>query len=325
MEIQHNEVRIMVGDALAKLRQIPSDSIHCVVTSPPYWGQRDYCVDGQLGLEATPDQYVANMVTVFREVRRVLRPDGNCFLNIGDSYVMTTRGKGGDGKQSTNKGSHLENRSAIIPDGLKPKDKALIPFRLALALQSDGWWVRQTNIWHKPNAMPESVKDRTTTAHEYVFHLTKSARYWYDADAIREPHSTTAWGNGINGSIGPADHGWLGQNASVTSRWWQAGRAGNHPKGKNKRSVWEISTVPYPGAHFAVFPPELAEIPIKCGCPEGGIVLDPFGGSGTTGYVARRLNRRALLIELNSEYVKLAQDRIYNDAPLLNLVTVEGN
>lgn len=325
---QDNEVKIVVGDALAMLRMIPSNSIHCVVTSPPYWGLRDYGVAGQLGLEATPDEYVANMVTVFREVRRVLREDGNCFVNIGDSYIgSTSQHKGADtqghnsviaaGTYASVPGNGRKERVlASMNDGLKQKDKALIPFRLALALQSDGWWVRQDNIWHKPNAMPESVRDRTTTAHEYVFHLTKSARYFYDADAIAEPSIWTEDRRAGNGR-----HTYNGKFDGTAVETQQQSFVIINPT-KNKRSVWEISSKAYKGAHFAVFPPELAEIPIKCGCPEGGIVLDCFAGAGTTGLVASRHNRRALLIELSSEYAELARKRIYSDAPLFNVVEV---
>ena len=310
--------RIIEGDALAVLQTLPSESIHCCVTSPPYWGLRDYGHEGQIGLEATPEAYVAKMVDVFREVRRVLREDGTLWLNLGDSYAATIKGTGGNGSSSglnckrNNDGtfheeSHASSKSGnyggmkvdIKTSGLKPKNLVGIPWRVAFALQADGWWLRQDIIWHKPNPMPESVRDRCTKAHEYVFLLTKSERYYYDAEAIIE--------DAVRGHCGSDFR--RGKTAiHQGKRMSQSDRIDNGKR--NRRSVWTVTTKPYTGAHFAVMPPDLVEPCVRAGCPEGGTVLDPFGGSGTVGAVAVRLNRDAVLIELNAEYVKLARERV---------------
>jgi DNA modification methylase len=300
------------GDCREVLASLPADSVDCVVTSPPYWGLRDYGNEGQLGLERTPDEYVANMVAVFAEVRRVLKPTGTCWLNLGDSYASSTKsdertpaersksstlgpkrnGLGGD--NAAHKAVSFGTRR--IDPGLKPKDLVGIPWRVAFALQADGWYLRSDIIWSKPNPMPESVTDRPTKAHEYLFLLTKSARYYFDADAVREPH------------VGPLHNpGNKTDNGRLTSSMGhleEPDRVWGNVGGRNIRSVWNIATRPYPGAHFAVFPPELPERCIKAGSPANGVVLDPFGGSGTVGMVANRLSRRAILIDLNPEYLK---------------------
>jgi DNA modification methylase len=302
-------IRIEVGDCLEVLRGLPDASLNACVTSPPYFGLRDYGHAGQIGLEETPDAFVAKLVEVFREVRRVLRDDGTVWLNLGDSYnahpgQRKTTDKAGE-KQQTNRGAPGAPSRCV--EGIKPKDLIGIPWRVAFALQADGWYLRQDIIWHKPNPMPESVTDRCTKAHEYIFLLSKSARYWYDAEAIEEDAKWERWGD-------------------QTEKKQHAGTAG-HLGGKtlselpvrdkkNRRSVWTVATQPYSGAHFATFPPALIEPCILAGCPEGGTVLDPFGGAGTTGLVADRLGRNALLIELNPEYAELARHRIYDDAPL---------
>lgn len=289
-------VRILLGDVREKLRELPDESVHCVVTSPPYFGLRDYGVEGQIGLEPTPAEFVAVMVDVFREVRRVLRKDGTLWLNLGDSYA--SGGKGGGGSFMAERGDAAwQSRSQVNgwrspPTGLKHKDLIGIPWRVAFALQADGWYLRQDIIWAKPNPMPESVTDRCTKAHEYLFLLSKSARYHYDAEAISEP---CAWGEGqrVVNDYGTELEG-----------------------GRNKRSVWEVATQPFKEAHFATFPPDLIEPCIKAGCPKGGCVLDPFGGAGTTGLVADRLQRDAILIELNPAYAEIARNRIHGDAPM---------
>ena len=289
--------RIIPGDCIAGLRTLPAASVHCCVTSPPYWGLRDYGHDGQIGLEATPDAYVARMVEVFREVRRVLRDDGTLWLNLGDSY----NGSGGQGtkpnimSESANAG---RGGKPIRYDGLKPKDLVGIPWRVAFALQADGWWLRQDIIWHKPNPMPESVRDRCTKAHEYVFLLTKSDRYFYDAEAVSEAAI-------CDRMRGPAEHP---DTVSTNGNGGLSRRAFTGTR--NRRSVWTITTKPYSGAHFAVMPPDLVEPCIKAGCPEGGTVLDPFAGSGTTLAVAAELGRNAIGCELNPEYIVLAERRI---------------
>ena len=293
------------GDCVAGLRTIPDASVHCCVTSPPYWGLRDYGHDGQIGLESTPDAYVARMVEVFREVRRVLRDDGTLWLNLGDSYFNTSPGSGGKcvlagaGKAMTEARYHNANRD-FAGTGIKPKDLVGIPWMVAFALRADGWWLRQDIIWHKPNPMPESVRDRCTKAHEYVFLLTKSERYYYDAEAVSEPSADP--GRVRNDSVGGASH--------VERQQHSLGGVVSGYLTRNRRSVWTITTKPYSGAHFAVMPPDLVEPCIKAGCPEGGTVLDPFAGSGTTLAVAAELGRNAIGCELNPEYIELAERRI---------------
>lgn len=286
---------ILVGDCRKVLAELPAESVHCVVTSPPYFGLRDYGHPDQIGLEETPQEYVAGLVDVFRQVRRVLRPDGVVWLNLGDSYASDSKWGGQSGDK--NKASGAERRR--VHTGLKDKDLIGIPWRVAFALQDDGWWLRRDVIWEKPNAMPESVTDRPSGSHEYVFLLTKSPDYFYDAEAIREPM--------VKGASGSSFHeGKTGVNAG--SRVSVKERTDN-PNGRNKRSVWRVNTAQYKGAHYATFPPDLVAPMILAGCPEGGIVLDPFGGSGTVGEVATRLNRRAFLIELNPDYARQAETR----------------
>jgi DNA modification methylase len=311
-------VRILRGDALAKLAELPAASVHCCVTSPPYFGLRDYGCEGQIGLEATPDAYVAELVAVFREVRRVLRDDGTLWLNIGDSYASgggNTAMTGGKSDPARGLAMGFGSLKRGIPIGLKPKDIIGIPWMLAFALRADGWYLRQDIIWSKPNPMPESVTDRCTKAHEYLFLLSKSERYYYDAKAIAEP------------SAYPGDERHLRTDRTIEFARPDGGsraRTGN-PAGlyRNKRDVWTIATQPYPEAHFATFPPALVEPCILAGCPEGGTVLDPFGGAGTTALVADRLGRNAILIELNPEYAAMAHRRIVNDTPLFAEVAAQ--
>jgi len=318
-------VDIRVGDCRTLLTAIGDKSINCCVTSPPYFGLRDYGVDGQIGLEQTPDEYVAEMVAVFREVRRVLRDDGTLWLNLGDSYAATTKGSSGKGKNATNKGTHIADRSWQGPPGLKAKDLIGIPWRVAFALQADGWYLRQDIIWHKPNPMPESVRDRCTKAHEYIFMLSKSARYYYDIDAIKEPSVKGASGSEFH--TGKTGEHQLGRSSSKPRNGLkQAGHGRRHAgfnarydfdnpaEKRNRRSVWTVSTKPFKGAHFATFPPDLIEPCVLAGCPSGGTVLDPFGGAGTTGLVAKQHGRNAILLELNPEYAAMARERI--DAPV---------
>ena len=318
-------IEIIQGDCIDGLRSLPDESVHCVVTSPPYWGLRDYGQDGQIGLEDTPEAYTARMVDVFREVRRVLRDDGTLFLNLGDSYAGpkgNTRGDGAGGGQA--RGEAMFGAAQGKAWG-QAKQLVGIPWRIAFALQADGWWLRQDIIWHKPNPMPESVTDRCTKAHEYVFLLTKSARYFYDHSQIMEPaqygeqhaNKSTSWGTNRKhpNKANAANYAFAGDN-STTSKM----EDGSY--GRNKRSVWTITTKPFSGAHFAVMPPDLVEPCVLAGCPEGGTVLDPFGGAGTTALVADRLGRNAIICELNPEYVKIAKDRLEGDNPLFSKVTV---
>lgn len=303
-------VKVILGDVRRSLASLADESVNCVVTSPPYYGLRDYGIDGQVGLEPTPQDYIEEMVRVFREVKRVLRDDGTLWLNLGDSYspgarksqvAPTLRSKSSD--SASGKQEYLNNFT-VCPKGdpwSKPKEALGIPWRVAFALQADGWYLRQEIIWHKPNPMPESVRDRCTRAHEYIFLLTKRERYYFDHEAMREPESC--------GRVrGPALH------PDKVSTNGNAGLANRVSDGKrNRRSVWTVNTKPFKGSHFATFPHELIEPCVLAGCPEGGVVLDPFGGSGTTGAVAESHGRNAILCELNADYAAMMGRRIYND------------
>ena len=290
----------IVGDVRESLRALPDASVQCVVTSPPYWGLRDYDCAGQIGQEPTPAEYVATMRALFAEIRRVLRDDGTVWLNLGDSYAASTKGSSGKGdKQRSNAGTLIADRSWRVPAGMKPKDLVGIPWRVAFALQEDGWWLRSDIVWSKPNPMPESVTDRPTRAHEYVFLLAKSARYFYDAEAVREV--------GTNRAPGTVTH--KHTTAAVSSRTTGLLSIGA-AETRNARSVWTITPEPYAGAHFATMPPELARRCILAGSRKGDVVLDPFGGSGTTALVAVGHGRRALLCELNPAYAALQRERL---------------
>ena len=323
---------ILVGDALERLRELPDESVQCVVTSPPYWGLRDYGVDGAYGLEPTLDEYIELMVEVFSEVRRVLRKDGTLWLNLGDVYAhgaTKTHSEMRFGMQNASSAWSLREQgtASTISEGLKPKDLIGLPWRVAFALQEAGWYLRCDVVWAKPNPMPESVRDRPTRAHEYVFLLTKSARYYYDADAIREASES-----------GPSDIRKMlegrerigGKHKSFVDPFSKASsktnigqqRSVGSPDGRNKRSVWTIATHSFSGAHFATFPPALVEPCILAGSRSGDTILDPFCGSGTTGLVASRLGRKFVGIELNPEYAAMAERRIREDAPLVNEVEV---
>lgn len=325
-------VRILHGDCREVLRTLEDESVHCVVTSPPYWGLRDYGVAGQLGMEPTYTEHVETMADLFDDVRRVLRKDGTLWLNYGDSYASSVNGRSAaDTKAAGNDDRTFRDKPFSTVQGiLKPKDMCGIPWRVAFALQERGWYLRQDIIWAKPNPMPESVADRCTKAHEYVFMLTKSARYHYDADAIAEDAIYSGLANqdasgfkdprsfngkhkdGYRTSDKQRGHG--RRHAGFNDRWDQMEKAEQCSGKRNKRSVWNVATKPFSGAHFATFPPELIEPCILAGCPKGGLVLDPFGGAGTTGMVADRLGRDALLIELNPEYADIAHRRIHADA-----------
>lgn len=324
---------VLQGDVINRLKDLSDQSVQCVVTSPPYWGLRDYGVDGQLGLEKTPEEYVENMVEVFREVKRVLKDDGTLWLNLGDSYNGASSNRSGQNGYNDGRENRNKRYSVGGCKGLKPKDLVGIPWRVALALQADGWYLRQDIIWHKPNPMPESVKDRCTKAHEYIFLLSKSAKYYYDADAIKTPlkdQSIRRLLQDIESQKGsdrvPGKTN--GTMKAVGGKDWQSNMADSGLKIKghkgyfdkdgnpicgpmaNRKSVWKINTKPYKEAHFAVFPPELPELCIKAGSREGDVVLDPFFGSGTTGWVAQKLRRKWLGIELNSEYIEIANKRL---------------
>jgi DNA modification methylase len=363
-------VTIRHGDCREVLRTLPDESVHCVVTSPPYWGLRDYGVAGQLGMEPSLGEHLQVMVEVFREVRRVLRADGTCWVNYGDCYATTPNGRsaaatkaaGNDdrtfrdkpfstigpifvhsprdadrrGNHSTLQGAAPPNTPGRIEAGgvLKPKDLCMIPNRFAIALQDDGWWVRSEIIWHKPNPMPESVVDRPSGCHEKIWLLTKSERYAYDAEAVLQPvtgNTHARVSQNVAAQIGSARaNGGMKTNGNMKAvvRSPKIQAPGNGVKNnssfidavaltvsqRNLRNVWTIPTAAFSEAHFATFPPALIEPCIKAGCPIGGTVLDPFGGAGTTGMVADRLGRDAILIELNPEYATMAERRISNDA-----------
>lgn len=291
-----------IGNVLDVLPTIAAGRFRCCVTSPPYWGLRDYGHADQLGLEATPEMYVERMVAVFREVRRTLTDDGTLWLNVGDSYAMSTKGSSGKGdKQLSNVGTVIKDRSWSIPRGLKPKDLVGIPWMLAFALRADGWYLRSDIIWAKPNPMPESVTDRPTKAHEYVFLLSKSARYFYDAAAIAD----------VATSDGPrVDKEHLSVVGDPRDAGVYHGRCGQRLDGRrNARSVWTIASQPFDGAHFATMPPTLAERCILAGSKIGDEVIDPFLGSGTTGMVAERNGRRWFGVELNPNYEPIIRQR----------------
>ncbi|MEW6121630.1 MAG: site-specific DNA-methyltransferase [Pseudomonadota bacterium] len=385
--ILDGRVALWLGDVRAMLAAMEPDSVDCVVTSPPYWGLRDYGVAGQIGLEPTLGEHLAVMVEVFRLVRRVLKPGGTLWINYGDCYATSPNGRSATDVKAAGKDDRTfrDKPFSTIGGVLKPKDLCMVPSRLAIALQEDGWWVRAENIWGKSNPMPESIRDRPATAYEKVFLLTKSERYWYDAAAVRQGASAASlqrWSQDIdaqegshranggaraNGAMkavgGPrskqdavaaaagAAGGSSGRRMAGFNERWDAteGRrradsfrrenskrsvvhpgqnVGTHrpdrddvsyPRGEGRNlrnyepaplTVWSVSTKPFAEAHFATFPPNLAEICILAGCPPGGLVLDPFGGAGTTALVALRHGRRAALIELNPEYAEIARRRI---------------
>lgn len=362
----NGRLQILTGDCRETLRTLPDASVNCCVTSPPYFGLRDYGMAGQLGLEVTPDAYVAEMVAIFAEVRRVLTNDGTLWLNLGDSYAGSGRGPAGnytgrgndvgnaDSSRNITRKRHLQSsaeESGAIgrawvkpPAGLKSKDLIGIPWRVAFALQADGWWLREDIIWEKPNCMPESVTDRCTRSHEYLFHLSKSARYYHDADAIKEPaiyevegsHGSTkarkarardgtksmpvGERNGIrpagfkdardfDGKHADKQRGHSRRHDGFNDRWDHMEKAEQCTGMRNKRSVWTVAPANYPEAHFATYPPALVMPCILAGSPAGGTVIDPFAGSGTTGQVALELGRSAILCELNPAYVELIRKR----------------
>lgn len=394
--------KIYQGDVLAYLGQLPAQSVNCCVTSPPYWGLRDYGIEGQLGLESSPEEYIEKMVAVFREVKRVLADDGTLWVNIGDSYA--TGGRGFSYAKLQSKNSFKKDMGwRAAPDGLKHKDLVGIPWMLAFALRADGcndvkacqvlekvingliksyetydaipdktlvvieqlkkeyaeakgnsWYLRQDIIWHKPNPMPESVRDRCTKSHEYIFLLSKSARYYYDAENIKiclqetsikrlsqnielqkgslrvpgktngamkavygrkpRPGIDTKGGNQGNGDIPKRGH--IRNHDGFNNDWDLRTKAEQQSMGANKRSVWTVATQPFKEAHFATFPEEIPAICIKAGCPEGGLVLDPFMGAATTALVARKLGRNYTGCELNPDYVKLAERRLKRELGL---------
>lgn len=375
-----SSVKIMVGDCIKALALIPDDSIHCIVTSPPYWGLRDYGVAGQLGCEPSMAEHLEAMVGVFRELRRVLRPDGTVWVNYGDCYAAVPNGRSAEATKAAGKDDRTFrdkpfstvgpiDRRKEIPRGsgrwgggnnpaqgyLKPKDLCMIPNRLAIALQDDGWWVRSEIIWHKTNPMPESVLDRPGVSHEKIFLLSKSPKYYYDADAVRQPREQDEDAEGFRGGANvhnATDNDTAGKrqargnkrvdsenaeahakadkqrghgrrHAGFNARWDKMSREEQIKNGRHLRNVWSFGTKPFRDAHFATFPVKLPEICIKAGCPQGGTVLDPFGGAGTTALAAQQLHRNAILIELNPKYAAIAHRRLRMDARLFADITQE--
>lgn len=299
--------RVICGDALEELKKLEPESVHCCVTSPPYWGLRDYGIEGQIGLEKTPEEYIAKLVEVFREVWRVLKRNGTLWLNLGDCYA-------GNG---------------LVSVGLKSKDLIGIPWRMAFALRADGWYLRSDIIWAKPNPVPESVKDRPTRAHEYIFLLTKSECYYYNAEAIAEPlakSSIERYKRAVKCKerFDPTRHKHA-EGVQAPMEILTRSAAGVVARGwRNKRSVWTVPTASFDGAHYATFPEELIEPCILAGCPPSGTVLDPFAGSGTTLAVAERLGRHSIGIELNPDYVKIIRQRMMRvQWPLLPIGSIE--
>lgn len=341
------DVDIWNGDALDVLRTLPDQSVHMVATSPPFYGLRDYGVDGQIGIEDTPDEWRSRLVGVFRECRRVLRDDGTLWVEIGDSYAGKASGGFGDARSTLRSGRLYDadrrrqqmrvngSRDTPLTEDLKAKDLIGQPWLLAFALRADGWYLRSEIIWHRPNPMPESVTDRPTKSHSTVFLLSKCPRYYYDADAIREPYKYDGRRKTLRDYDAGASHSHPNHHGMLRRERWPGlgkghararrdalagtGHETGHDEslpmdvthaGANARSVWTIPPDAAPVAHFATWPRELARRLILAGSPEGGTVLDPFGGSGTTALVARSQNRRAILVELNPEYCEMAADRL---------------
>ena len=357
------DIKILTGDVFACLKTIQDESIDCIVTSPPYWGLRDYGVAGQIGMERTLGEHLEVMVSVFREIRRVLKKEGTCWINYGDCYATAPNGRSAADTKAAGKDdrSFRDKPFSTVgqidrskrkdsrwgggnnPSGgfLKPKDLCMISNRLAIALQDDGWWIRSEIIWHKNNPMPESTRDRPAVAHEKIWMVTKSPRYFYNADAVRteavgggrlarpagwatgKDHSARGWAQEKNQgrAMGNKQRGHSRRHAGFNERWDKMTREEQQATGANLKNVWTIATKGFPDAHFATFPPELPEICIKAGCPEGGIVLDPFGGAGTTAVAANRLSRHCILIELNPKYVVIAKKRILADIPMFTNFT----
>jgi DNA modification methylase len=332
--------KIIHSDCITGLKQLPDGIVNTCVTSPPYYGLRDYGVDGQVGLEETPEAFVQKLVEIFREVKRVLRDDGTVWLNLGDSYNGSGVNNGvtnpGLSKASQRGDITKSSRPNSNIKSLKPKDLIGIPWMVAFALRADGWYLRQDIIWHKPNPMPESVRDRCTKSHEYIFLLSKSQKYYYDAESIKTKlieHSKNSYpfSDGSKKETMTRQRGVSGDYIKGYQHRGDGdkkltGHSGNFDKNgnligngmANKKSVWTVTTKPFKEAHFATFPEKLIKPCILAGCPENGLVLDPFMGAGTTAVVARKLNRNYIGFELNPDYIAIANQRIYNEIGLFN-------
>ena len=319
--LKENENRIICGDALETLKNFPDESINCSITSPPYYGLRDYHKKEQIGREKTVEEYLDRLINVFREVRRVLKKDGTCFIVIGDSYAGTSS------KKEQRDPKYPKGRNGQNPSitqkvlGYKSKDLMGIPWRLAFALREDGWYLRSDIIWHKENAMPEACKDRPTRSYEHIFLLSKSPRYYYDYDSLAEPMKEVSKKRYVRGRS--KENKYLNENSGAKiqkineARGYGQYKGDNIPQFRNKRDIWTINTTSFRGNHYAAFPPKLAEICMIAGCPKDGIILDPFIGSGTVGFVALMQDRNYIGIELNEEYVNLARKRIKTEVKKL--------
>jgi len=336
-------IKILQGNCIDKIKELDDNSIDCVVSSPPYFGLRDYEVDGQFGLEKTYQDYLANTIKVFETFKPKLKDTATIWWNVGDSYSSGKR------TSTTNQSLRGDKNYGVtrtpVQNGIKEKDLLMIPNRVAIALQDAGWYIRSEIIWHKPNPMPESVRDRPTSCHEKIWLITKNKKYYYDAESIKEPIQDSSakrllQKNILNQKGSSRANGGMKSNGNMKAIWNRKkfeeymGSSGSSFKGhsgykkadgtyminatRNKRNVWTITTKPFKDAHFATFPKDLIEPCIKAGCPEGGVVLDPFGGSGTTGIVAALNNRNAILIELNQNYIDIANKRIDQEVGLFN-------
>ena len=319
--IKENTNKIICGDALETLKNFPNESINCCITSPPYYGLRDYHKKEQIGREKTVEEYLERLVAVFREVRRILKKDGTCFVVIGDSYAGTSSKKEQRDPKYPNgrNGQDLSITQKVA--GYKSKDLMGIPWRLALALREDGWYLRSDIIWHKENAMPEACRDRPTRSYEHVFLLSKSSRYYYDYEQMSEPMKEVSKKRYVRGR--KPDNKYLKENSGAKlqkineARKYGEYKGDNIPQFRNKRDIWTINTTSFRGNHYAAFPPKLVEICMLAGCPKGGVILDPFIGSGTVGFVALMQDRNYIGIELNEEYVNLARKRIKTEVKKL--------
>ena len=305
----NKKIKILQGNCIDKIKELEDNSIDCVVSSPPYFGLRDYGTNEQFGLEKTYQDYLSNTVKVFETFKPKLKDTATIWWNVGDSYSSGSRTSTTNQSLRGNKDYGVTRTP--VQKGIKEKDLLMIPNRVAIALQDSGWYIRSEIIWHKPNPMPESVRDRPTSCHEKIWLITKNKKYYYDHEAIKEPAKD--WGKRDRKKGSAFVDGTPGRSKQ------SGGKDCNFAeKGRNKRNVWTITTKPFKGSHFATFPKDLIEPCIKAGCPEDGIVLDPFGGAGTTGIVASLNNRNSILIELNPEYIKLAKDRIEKELGLFN-------
>ena len=320
--IKENTNKIICGDALETLKNFPNESINCCITSPPYYGLRDYHKKEQIGREKTVEEYLERLVAVFREVRRILKKDGTCFVVIGDSYAGTSSKKEQRDPKYP-KGRNGQNSSITQKMlGYKSKDLMGIPWRLALALREDGFYLRSDIIWHKENAMPEACRDRPTRSYEHIFLLSKSPKYYYDYEQMAEPMKEVSKKRYVRGR--KPDNKYLKENSGAKlqkineARKYGEYKGDNIPQFRNKRDIWTINTTSFRGNHYAAFPPKLVEICMLAGCPKGGVILDPFIGSGTVGFTAFLHNRKYIGIELNAEYVSLAKKRIESEVKEFN-------